>query len=326
MPLKKVLLHSNNNDSKYMRKAIIDIGTNTINLLIAEVKEQSYQIVHSSKKAAKLGRGGINNHTILPEAMQRGIDAINEHMMTIKDYNVTDVTAIGTSALRNAENANEFLERLKKEFGIDVKVISGDDEAQLIYDGVKQVMPIGIDRVLILDIGGGSTEFIIANKDGIMWKHSFELGMARLLDKFTPSDPVQPTEIKAIEAYIRGELTPLYEALQQYPTNQLIGTSGSFDTIAAVVAAKSHPNMNIKLATSYNIPISAFEDIHRKLMLSTSEQRMEMKQMDPSRVELVIPGSIFINFIIREMRITEMQQCSFALKQGALYQIINNKL
>lgn len=310
-----------------MRKAIIDIGTNTINLLIAEVTGDSYQIIHSSKQPAKMGKGGINSGTILPEAMQRGYDAIESHMQTIAAYCVgqADIVAIGTSALRNADNAAVFADEVRRRFGLDIVIISGEREAQLIYDGVKQVMPIGIDRVLILDIGGGSCEFIIANKDGIVWKHSFELGMARLVDRFAPSDPIGTKEIKAIETYLRAELAPLYEALHQYPTARLIGTSGSFDTIATLIAARTHPNMNIRMSTSYTIPISAFEELHRRLLASTAAQRAAMKQMDPSRVDLVVTGSIFINFVIREMRIEELQQCGFALKQGALYEIISNQ-
>lgn len=309
-----------------MRVAVIDIGTNTINLAIASVGDDSYQIIYSSKEPAQLGRGGINDGIILPDAIERGLNAIRKHIEIIKQFNVDKTIAIGTSIMRNASNGTDFAQQIKTLFDIDVRIISGSEEAQMIFDGVKQVMPIGIDRVLILDIGGGSNEFIIANKDGIIWKRSFELGLARLLDKFHPSNPIVPSEIKAIESYIRSELTPLYEALHNYPTNALIGTSGSFDTIAAIIAGNKHPNLNVKLTTSYNITVSNFEELHRKIISSTIEQRREMKFMDPNRVELIVPGSLFINFIVREMRIETISQCNYALKQGAVYQFINNLL
>lgn len=309
-----------------MRLAVIDIGTNTINLAIAVVNDdKSYQIIFSSKESAKLGRGGINDGVILPDAIARGMDAIQHHVDTIAQFNVDRTVAIGTSAMRSAVNGPEFAAQVKERFGLEVRIISGDEEAQLIYDGVKQVMPIGPDRVLILDIGGGSNEFIIANKDGIIWKHSFEIGLARLLDKFKPSSPVKPQEIKAIENFIRPELTPLYEALHNYPTTTMIGTSGSFDTIATLISAMKHPDFNVKLATSYKISVANFEELHRKIIASTIEQRREMKFMDPARVELIIPGTIFINFIIREMRIERIFQCNYALKQGAVYQLINGQ-
>ncbi|MCQ2228497.1 MAG: hypothetical protein MJZ13_01980 [Bacteroidales bacterium] len=309
-----------------MHLGIIDIGTNTINLAIASVEGDQYQIIYSGKEAAKMGKGGINEGKITPEAIERGMTAIGHHMDTINMFKVDKTIAIGTSALRNCSNGVDFANMVKDKYGIEVKIISGEDEAQMIYDGVKQVMPIGSDRVLILDIGGGSCEFILANKDGIIWKHSFELGMARLLDKFTPSDPITPQEIKSIEMYLRQEMTPLYEALHNYPTTTLIGTSGSFDTIATIVAAIKHPHLNVKLSTSYNIRVPNFEEVHRKIISSTAAQRSEMKQMDPSRIDLIVVGSLFINFVVREMRIEHIFQCGYALKQGAVYQFINNKL
>jgi exopolyphosphatase/guanosine-5'-triphosphate,3'-diphosphate pyrophosphatase len=309
-----------------MRLAIIDIGTNTINLAIAVIKKESYQIIYSTKEPARLGKGGINDCMILPDAIERGVNAIGKHMETIRNFNVDKVVAIGTSIMRNASNGEEFAKLIEDKYDLDIKIVSGDDEAQLIYDGVKQVMPIGTDRVLILDIGGGSNEFILANKDGIVWKRSFELGLSRLLDKFKPSDPVTQPEIKQIEAYIRSELTPLYEALHNHPTSTLIGTSGSFDTIAGLIAGMKHPSMNVKLSTSYEITVPNFEELHRKLMVSTIEQRRAMPHMDKARIELIIPGSIFINFIVREMRIERITQCNYALKQGAVYQFINGQL
>lgn len=311
-----------------MRLAIIDIGTNTINLAIASISEKgnSYQMIYSGKEPSRLGKDGINDGRMTPEAMQRGLDAIAKHTKTIKSFDVDRVVAIGTSVMRCVNNADEFAQKVKNEFDIDIEIVSGDKEAKLIYDGVKQVMPIGQERVLILDIGGGSCEFIIANKDGMIWEHSFELGMTRLLDKFHPSDPITAQEVKQIEAYLRSEMSLLYEALHNYPTTTLIGTSGSFDTIAALIAAKNHPFMNVKLSTSYEMGVSNFIEMHRHLLQSTSEQRRAMPKMDKSRIDLVIVGTIFINFVIREMRIDNLFQCSYALKQGAVYQFIEKEI
>lgn len=309
-----------------MRTAIIDIGTNTINLLVVQPNELSFHILHESKYPAKLGKGGINNGLILPEAMERGYAAIEAHLETMNQFRVERTVVLATSAIRNASNGHEFVDQLLSRYNLTVKVIDGDMEAQMIFDGVKQVMPIGSERVLILDIGGGSNEFIIANKDGILWKQSFELGMARLLDKFTPSNPIAPAEIKSIENYIRSELAPLYDALRQYSTQTLIGSSGSFDTLAAMIAAMHHPHLDPIQTSSYYIPVASFEELHRKLLASTIEQRQAMKRMDPYRVDMIVLATIFINFVVREMRITQLQQCNFALKEGAIYQILHHTL
>ncbi|MCF0189937.1 MAG: phosphatase [Marinilabiliaceae bacterium] len=311
-----------------MRFAIIDIGTNTINLAIASISDKgnNYQMIYSGKEAARLGKGGINEGIMLEDAMERGIEAIGKHAKTIESFNVDHTVAIGTSVMRSVKNADIFAQKIKEKFGIDISIVSGDEEARLIFDGVKQVMPIGSERVLILDIGGGSCEFIIANKDGIIWEHSFELGMSRLLDKFHPSDPITSEEIKKIEAYLRSEMQLLYEALHNYPTQILVGTSGSFDTIATIIAAQKHPAMNIKLSTSYEIGVAPFTEIHRHLMQTTAEQRRAIPKMDKNRVDLVVVGSVFINFVIREMRIEQLYQCSYALKQGAVLQFIEKEI
>lgn len=309
-----------------MRTAIIDIGTNTINLLVVEQNSQSYHILHESKYPAKLGRGGINQGVLMPDAMARGLEALGVHMEVIRDLNAGAVVTIATSAIRNASNGVEFCKMVKEQYNLDVRIIDGEQEAQLIFDGVKQVVPIGNERVLILDIGGGSNEFIIANKEGVLWKQSFELGIARLLDKFKPSDPIVPAELKAVEGYIRSELAPLYEAIRHYPVNMLVGSSGSFDTIAGMIAAMHHPHLDITQTSSYFIPVASFEELHRKLLASTAEQRLLMKKMDPHRVDMIVLASIFINFVIREMRITQLQQCNFALKEGVIFQIVNHQL
>lgn len=307
-----------------MREAIIDIGTNTINLLVADTREGGgFNIISSTKVTARLGQGGINDGVLTPEAMQRGLDAIDVHMKTLASLGKVDkIVAIGTSAMRCASNSDEFAKAVEEKYGFKIRIISGADEAGLIFDGVKQVMPLGRERVLILDIGGGSCEFIIANKDGVVWAHSYELGMARILDKFHPSDPITPKEIMAIEAFIRQGLSiegaSLYDAIRNHPTTTLVGTSGSFDTVATLVAARNHPLLNVALSTSYEIPMPSFEDIFRKLITSTAADRKLMGNMDQSRIDLIIPGVIFINFVLTEMKMERLYQCGFALKQGAI--------
>ncbi len=310
-----------------MRIAIIDLGTNTFNLLVAETTaDASYNILLETKYPAKLGKGGINDKRILPEAMDRGITALKTHLKTMEPYKVDKIVCMATAAIRSASNGSVFVERVKKELGLNINVIDGQKEAQLIFDGVKQVIPIGEERVMILDIGGGSNEFIIANKDGILWKHSFDLGIARLLDRFQPSDPVTTDEIKDIEAYIKDELQLLYTALSKYPTQILIGSSGSFDTISGMIAAIHHPHMDMKKVMTYKIPIELAKKQHSIFLKSTAEERKNMKRMDLHRVEMIVLASIFINFIVEEFKIEEIWQCGFALKEGTIHQILNKQL
>jgi len=310
-----------------MRIAIIDLGTNTFNLLIAEITDDaSYHILLETKYPAKLGKGGINDKKILPEAMDRGITALETHLNTMKPYKVDKVVCMATAAIRSASNGQEFVDRAKKELDLTINVIDGQKEAQLIFDGVKQVIPIGDECVMILDIGGGSNEFIIANKDGVLWKHSFDLGIARLLDRFKPSDPISNDEIKKVEAYIKEELKLLYSALNAFPTQMLIGSSGSFDTISGMIAAIHHPHLDMKKVLTYKVPINYAKELHEIFLKSTTVERKGMKRMDLHRVEMIVLASIFINFIVEEFKIEEIWQCGFALKEGTIHQILNKQL
>ncbi len=310
-----------------MRIAIIDLGTNTINLLIVEQKgEESYHILHESKYPAKLGKGGINDKTILPEAMERGILALKTHQKTMEPFHVEKTVCMATAAIRSATNGQEFVKKAKDECGLDINVIDGQKEAQLIFDGVKQVVPINDEQVMILDIGGGSNEFIIANKDGVLWKHSFDLGIARLLDRFQPSDPITDEEVESVEAYIKKELALLYDAFKTYPCDTLIGSSGSFDTISGMIAAIHHPHLDMKKVMTYHIPLDFVKELHLKFLKSTHDEREKMERMDPHRVEMIVLASIFINFIVRDFKIKNFWQCAFALKEGTIYQILRNQL
>ena len=307
------------------RVAIIDLGTNTFNLLVAEVEGSSYRILVESKYPAKLGKGGIHKATITDEAMDRGIDALTNHLITISEYQVDSIFCFATSAIRSATNGNSFVKRVKQELGLSIRVIPGDEEAETVFDGVKQVVPLGSNPVLIMDIGGGSVEFIIANKSGILWKDSYNLGVARLLEQFTPSDPIRISEVKTIEEYIKSKLDSLFDAVKKFPVNKLIGSSGSFDTLAAMIAKEKYPLLDLGKITSFNIELADLDEIHNLLLSLNSDGRRLIPGMDPDRVDSIVLASVMVQWALKELAFNEIIQCSFALKEGAILQIIQNE-
>jgi len=308
-----------------MRVAIIDLGTNTFNLLIADITEdKNYNIVFTDKAGVKLGKDGINNRIITPEAFQRALDGISKHLVNIRLYKAEKTIATATSGIRSTENGLELVAEIEKQFGIHVNIVSGDDEAELIYRGVKQVVPFGHENALILDIGGGSNEFIIANKNGLLWKQSFNLGIARLLDRFNPSDPITTDEILKIEYYIDSELTPLYEAFNKYSPVKLIGSSGTFDSIRSmIIERKGLKRGDFTDKNSYRIDLNDYHNLHAYLLKSTYSERLDMKGLEFVRVEMIVLASIFVNFIINKFNLKSITQSYFALKEGMLDKIIN---
>ena len=182
-----------------MRIAILDLGTNTFNMLVAETgNNKEYQILSSTKLPVKLGKGGIDKKEIRPDAITRGLTALEKHLQQSKVLKAEKIIAYATSAIRTARNSDQFLKTIREKFGIEVEIISGDREAELIYYGVKQAVSLDHEKYLILDIGGGSNEVIIADKSQIWWKKSYPLGMTRLVEKFRPSDPITIEEIEFI--------------------------------------------------------------------------------------------------------------------------------
>lgn len=308
-----------------MKIAVIDLGTNTFNILIVEIAPNySYDIIFQTKLPVKLGEGGINKNIIQPVPFQRGIDALRQHQKTIEKHGVQKVYPFATSAIRDAKNGVDFVKKLKLETGYEVQVISGDREAELIYYGVRQAVQMHSEASLIIDIGGGSTEFVIANKDKIYWKQSFLLGGARLLEKFTPSDPITGIETAAIEKYFSDELSPLFDALKKYPVKELIGSSGSFDSLAEMIAHKFHSPDILDNKTEYCFDLHEFSMIHDIILRSSRNERLHLKGLVEMRVDMIVVSSILVNFILNIFQIKQMRLSTFSLKEGVLYEILKN--
>jgi exopolyphosphatase/guanosine-5'-triphosphate,3'-diphosphate pyrophosphatase len=305
--------------------AILDLGTNTFNLLIADTSvSEKLSIIHTSKQAVKLGKGGIGKKILTGDALKRAYRAIENHLKTINSFHgVEKIYAFATSAIRDATNSHQFIRSIKDNYNIYVHIIPGEREAEFIYKGVRQSMELGKDPALILDIGGGSNEFIIANDKKIFWKQSFNLGMARLLEKFNPRDPITPDEISNIELYLSKELQPLFDAVQIYEPGYLIGASGSFETFSALLAVRYPSRYAGRKKTAIEILYDDYQELHRHLLRSTVEERKKMPGMEPVRVEMIVLASIFVNFTLRQCALHRIYQSDFALKEGVIAEMLN---
>jgi len=305
------------------RKAVIDLGTNTCNLLIVDPLHGGlFKTLYDRKLPVKLGRGGIHRDILLPDAIGRGINAFENHAETIKMYSVEQVKVVATSAIRGASNRFEFLSVIKDLFGWDIEIIDGDHEAELIYKGVRISLPEGIGQYLILDIGGGSVEFILAEEDNLIWKKSFNIGIARVLELFKISDPILPDEIVTLEAWFAENLRELWEVCNLHQPTILVGCSGAFDTFMDIYE-QAIPDLKIRKASE--LPLEAYSQIHKKLIRSDSETRSSIKGMDKIRVEMIVIASVFTNFILDKLKIQKLIHTHYALKEGIMADLILNR-
>jgi len=308
------------------RISVIDLGTNTFNLLVAEQEEgEKPKILHRSKYPTKIGKGGINQNMITEEAFQRAKNAFDEIAKISKEHKVDTSIAFATSAIRSAENGIEFVKMLEKNYGVSIEIISGDREAELIYSGTKNAMELNHEPVAILDIGGGSNEIIIANNEKVFWKKSYQLGITRLLEQFKPSDPIKKGETQEVETYLKEQLSDLFEAIELHSVKTLIGSSGSFDTIKQVLLAEGLPSNGLP-ESQFEIKLKDFFRLHQTFLNSTLEERKGMPGMDPVRVELMVIASIFINQLVKEAGFSKLYQSSYALKEGALYEFFEKNI
>lgn len=307
------------------RVAILDLGTNTFHLLIAEKSTSTYTIIHRERMAVRLGRGGINNDTILPDAIERALTALTTYKQTIEQHQVEKIYAFGTSALRNAVNGQSIVEKIQATTGIHVEIISGEHEAQLIYQGVNLALQLGDERALVVDIGGGSIEFIIATGKDIFWKQSFEIGGQRLIEKFNISDPITSTEIQTLNLYFQQTLNPLLEALSIHKPQTLGGSSGTFDTLSDLFCAQ-HNLTKGKYDGETPFSITAFEPIYCDLISKNRKERMQMAGMLELRVDLIVVGCCLVNFLLTQHPFETMRVSSYSLQEGALVSLLNQPI
>jgi exopolyphosphatase / guanosine-5'-triphosphate,3'-diphosphate pyrophosphatase len=307
-----------------MRIAILDFGTNTFNLLIADTLEDNkLKMIHSSKEPVKLGKGGIHKKIITDEAQERALSAIERHYEKINEHGAEKVYAFATSAIRDASNARQFVNVVKEKFNLYVNIIPGEKEAELIYKGVRQSYPMGKETVIILDIGGGSNEFIIANNEQIFWKESFNLGMARMLEMFPVSDPIKESEIKTLLNHFKIELKPLFEAVEKYKPLKLVGSSGSFETFSTILSFRKSDKYKMNESLCREISYDDYLELHQTLLKSTLEERKIMPGMEPVRIEMIVIASIFVSFVLEKCQIKEIIQSDYALKEGVIGEIFN---
>ena len=306
------------------RIAIIDLGTNTFNLLIVDhVKEAKPKIVFKNKIPAKLGAGGFADKKIKPKAFRRGLEAMRIHKETIDKLEGCSIHAFGTSALRDATNSNEFTNKVYQENGIKVNIISGEREAELIYTGVSKALDIGPKPQLIMDIGGGSTEFIIADRKQILWKHSFDLGISRIWESLAPSDPLHEGDIIALGKVLDINLGLLDSAIKQFPVEGLIGSSGSFESLAKLILISQGREYNFAKNTCYSFKLNELQAIHNVLIKSTKNERGKMKGLVKYRLDTIPLASVFVMYIISRLKIKEIRLSTYALREGVMSEMIN---
>jgi exopolyphosphatase/guanosine-5'-triphosphate,3'-diphosphate pyrophosphatase len=304
------------------RFAFIDIGTNTILCLIADLKEDHrFRVVDDLAEITRLGRGVDRTGRIGAEGEQRSLEVLRRYLERCKTLNVEGVIAVGTSALRDAQNSAEVQARIQTELGLAVRVISGEEEAAYSFLAVRSGLHLPAREVLVIDIGGGSTEFIRGNDAGVLQAVSLNLGSVRLTEQFLHSDPVRGEECEKMIRVIDQELAGLVNQWQTHNSAlTLVGIAGTFTTLAAVekkLLRYSHSEVHGRALT--------VTEVRRQVELFRSRTiaaRKAIPGLEPKRADVILAGACLIE---RIMSLIDAEQVVVS-DQGVRYGLLHERL
>lgn len=296
--------------------AAIDLGTNSFHMVIAEVDRLGFHIITTEKEVVRLGAGVQGFDHLADDAIERGIAALRR-MKHIAQAHSAVIRAVATSAVREADNGQEFVDRVKRDVGISVDVISGAEEARLIALGVRYSLALTDDDVLMIDIGGGSTEFTVAHGRRTLVSQSLKLGAVRLTDKFL-ADGISDSAINKARAFISSTFAPLANDIKVAGFDRVVVSSGTCETIArAALASRGRDDVSQLNAQSFSrAEVNQFvEDV---LDAGSPAEIAEIPGIDPKRADIIAGGALLLQEVCRQLKISQLEYSDFALREGVL--------
>lgn len=301
------------------RLAVIDLGSNTFHLLIVETEgDGRFRTLYRQRDFTQLSQGGIDH--ILDERMAAGLSALKFFRQKLDEYGVKKVRAIGTAALRKADNRELFIDKASEILGIDVEVINGSMEAHYIYNGISMLQEFNTGTHLIMDIGGGSTEFILIRDGNKIWTASFILGVGVLQNMFHHDDPISPSELKALRGHITGVLADMMPVVATYLPETLAGASGSFEVLQSMTGDTiSHDSVSM-------VTPDKFVEIADSIIAATEAERHVMPGMPAERVKLIVVGMVLKKAVFEMVRPSRILVSPYALKEGVLREMMGAEL
>ncbi len=298
--------------------AAIDVGSNTIRLLIGEIEDHKITDVYSDRKITRLGNKVDQSGRLQDENMRASLAVLLEFSSVLGEYGVERVKAVATSALREASNADSFVKEVLDNTGIPIEVIPGEKEAELTLKGVLLSLPDpGPGCSFIVDIGGGSTEWIMRG-DNLLDMGSIPVGVIKLTRKFIKTDPVSRSDIADLDREITSLLNGLGPRVGQYINGRtrFIGTAGTFTTIASVdLGLDAYSREKIHL---HRISLEKLRAMSENLLSLPLEKRKKVRGLEPERADLIIPGLQFTIKIMDFFRFNELTVSDYGLLEGLL--------
>jgi exopolyphosphatase / guanosine-5'-triphosphate,3'-diphosphate pyrophosphatase len=297
--------------------ATIDIGSNSIKLLVARLDPHDpahYEEVLREKDMVRLGQETLETGVLSEEAIAAGVDCLVRYTDLARAAGAQTITAVATCAVREAENADVFVEEVRRATGVTVAVISGEEEARLITRAVRGDLPPTADPFLVIDIGGGSTEVVVAKEDRILLEDSLDLGAVRLTDRYVKSDPLAPGDFRRLVKVIRGRVERLGRQVRKSKFKTAVGTSGTILALADLAAARA----GAPLTGSGHRPVSLKEvkRITRLLRSTSAKERERIPALDPDRADIITAGAVLLAELMEAFGVETLVPSDRSLREG----------
>jgi exopolyphosphatase/guanosine-5'-triphosphate,3'-diphosphate pyrophosphatase len=305
-----------------MRIAAIDIGTNSVHMIVVFVRpDLSFEVIDREKAMVRLGAGGLDGRALTPEAMSAALQALSKFKRLAESHRVDEIVAAATSATREAENGGEFLAEIERQTGIRARVISGTEEARLIHLAAVYGVDVGSGRAVVIDIGGGSVEITHGTGSEMQLARSFKVGVIRLTERFVKSDPLSRRDERKLVRHISAEVDRHCGQIVAAGFDRVIGTSGTILSLGAVAAtaARGAPPAEVR---NLRVPAKQIRKLRKEVVGLDLEERLTIPALDPRRADLVVAGAVLLDTILRRLGADDLTLCDLALREGLIIDYI----
>jgi exopolyphosphatase / guanosine-5'-triphosphate,3'-diphosphate pyrophosphatase len=304
-----------------MRLAAIDIGTNSLHMIVVRVRPDfSFEIVDREKEMVRLGAGGLGGRALTPEVMRTALQVLSKFVRLAQSHNVDEVVAVATSATREAENGGEFLSAIAEQTGVRPRIISGTEEARLIHLAAVYGVSVPGNSVVVIDIGGGSVEITRGTGPNVDVGRSFKLGVIRLTERFVKSDPLSARDERKLLKHIDAEAGRYLDQIARAGFDRVIGTSGTILSLGAVAAAdQGAPDAQLR---NRRVSVKHLHRIRKQIVSLSLEQRLKVPGLDPRRADLAVAGAVLLDAILQRLGTDELTLCDLSLREGLILDYI----
>ena len=305
-----------------MRLAAIDIGTNSIHMIVVQVRpDLSFEVIDREKAMVRLGAGGLGGRALTPEVMDLGLQTLTRFKRLADANGVEEILAAATSATREARNGGDFLSRIERDTGIRPRVIGGAEEARLIHLAAVYGVDVGAGRAVVVDVGGGSVEITYGGAAGSTLARSFKIGVIRLTERFVKSDPLSERDERKLTKHVLETIDRHCEQIVAEGFDRVIGTSGTILSLGAVAMAAARGVAPQELR-NLRVPAKLIRRVRKELVTSNVEERLAFAGLDPRRADIVVAGAILVDTILRRLGADDLTLCDLALREGLILDYI----